>query len=223
MKRELDKNPRPPDLSERAIGLLTTLCFREDNPAAKAEAIFAFSTFINEREVADTITELLNQGVSKKVVLTGGVPSYSDIRKTSKPEADLVGDLIPRERFKDVDFVFEKTSTNLVENIQHALEVDDFSKSPSLIFITKSHAAGRSYLSLRKYFPKAELFQVTYSAVYSGHEAITRDNWYSTDFGKSRVWGEYLRIKTYGERGDISLTEVTPLISAINKELTTNA
>lgn len=219
MQRELDKNPQPPALSERAISLLTTVCFREDNPA-NAEVIFEFSTFVNEREVANMITELLDQSASKKVVLTGGKPNYSDAGKAGKPEAELVGNLIPRKRFKDVEFVFEKTSTNLVENIQHALEIDDFSTSRSILFVTKSHAAGRSYLSLRKYFPQAKLFQVTYPAVYPGHQAITKDNWYSTDFGRSRVWGEYLRIKTYGERGDIALAEIAPLISAINKELT---
>lgn len=220
VKRELDKNPQPPDLTERAISLLTILCFREDNPA-KAEVIFEFSTLVNEREVADVITELLDQGVSRKVVLTGGTSHYSDIEKTGKPEADLVGDLMPRKRFKDVDFVFEKTSTNLIENIQHALEADDFSTSSSLLFITKSHAAGRSYLSLRKYFPKTELFQRTYPAVYPGHQALTKDNWYSTDFGRSRIWGEYLRIKMYGERGDIAVAEAESLIAAIAEELTT--
>jgi hypothetical protein len=36
-------------------------------------------------------------------------------------------------------------------------------------------------------------FNVTY---HDGAEEITKDNWYKTDFGRRRVYGEYLRIQT---------------------------
>ncbi len=37
---------------------------------------------------------------------------------------------------------------------------------------------------------------------------IGRDSWMNTDIGKSRVWGEYLRLLHYGEKGDILKLDV---------------
>ena len=63
--------------------------------------------------------------------------------------------------------------------------------------------------------------QQTFAAQYSYTEAtdvIARENWHTFEFGRTRVWGEFLRIKTYGQRGDIEYNEVRELVEEIDQE-----
>ncbi len=48
---------------------------------------------------------------------------------------------------------------------------------------------------------------------------ITRYDWHTFDFGRRRLWGEYLRIKEYGNREDIEYEEVKDLVEEIEKEI----
>jgi hypothetical protein len=43
----------------------------------------------------------------------------------------------------------------------------------------------------------------THDAVHQG-KTISLSEWHTHDEGRERVYGEYLRIQTYSERGDIA-------------------
>ncbi len=62
---------------------------------------------------------------------------------------------------------------------------------------------GRQWRTLAKHLP-ARLTHVpyTFDAIYEGIP-ISRDTWMTSELGRSRVWGEYLRILQYGNKGDI--------------------
>ena len=58
------------------------------------------------------------------------------------------------------------------------------------------------------------ILQKTYDAMYYDDSlVIGRDNWQNTKEGRERVWGEFLRIKHYGQRGDIAADELSTIIS----------
>lgn len=218
--RELPRNPKAPNFTERTIQLLTELCFRHDDPPQPVDLIFVFSGSLCPGETADRIVDLLHSGVSKRVFLPGGIPTYADSRKIQKSESELILDFIPKHKFPDVQFFTEQQSRNTLENVEEALEVFDFRESEKIFFVFKAHAAGRGYLTLRRFLPHALLLQRSFPIQYEGvSQSISRDSWHTFAFGRERVWGEYLRIKKYGERGDIAFDEVRESVRRIAEEI----
>ena len=110
---------------------------------------------------------------------------------------------IPEEAIKS-----ESSSSNTLENVLFAKEIFDFNTVETVMFICKSHATGRQWRTLVQHLPK-HLYYIpyTFNAFYKDVE-IGRDSWMNTDIGKSRVWGEYLRLLHYGEKGDILKLDV---------------
>jgi hypothetical protein len=121
--------------------------------------------------------------------------------------------------FPNVKFYNEIKSTNTLENVTEALKVLDFSNYKTIVYVFKKHDCRRAYLTLRKFLPNTKLIQHTFEPTYTGTDRpLNKDTWYTYDFGKSRVWGEFLRIKLYGERGDIAYDEETKwLVEEIDK------
>jgi hypothetical protein len=73
---------------------------------------------------------------------------------------------------------------------------------------------------LKKFLPKIQIYQKTFNTKYiTAKKDIDKNNWYTFKFGRERVWGEFLRIKKYGSRGDIEYASVKNLIKEIEKEL----
>ncbi len=220
-QRQIPRNPPSPKLNEEIIRLLTQLCFRQDNIITEpVDLIFLFSTHTIVEKTANSISRLLDKDISKKVFITGGFPNYSDVKRNTTPESELILSNINRSKFPDVIFYKEEKSRNTLENVTEALKVLNFSNYKRVLFIFKSHAAGRGYLTLRKYLPNSLLIQQTNSAEYRDLKVpISRSNWFTSKFAQERVFGEFLRIKEYGKRGDIEFDEVRDLVNRIDKSI----
>lgn len=221
---EISRNPLAPSLNKKAISLLTRLCFRKDDPIKKVDGIFIFSSSHEIKKLASLIERLLLKKISPKVFITGGI-TYNLLNlnlKTSKnpTEADLLLNAININKFKNVNFFVERESTNTLENVAETLVHPEFKKCKNLLFVFKSHAAGRGYLTLKKYLANVNLWQKTFNTKYAESEkVITRYNWHTFLFGRERVWGEFLRIQKYGLRGDIEYDSVRGLVLKIEKEI----
>jgi hypothetical protein len=221
---EINRNPQPPKLSDRAIQLITKLCFRENDPPEKVDGIFVYASVIGIKALVNLIEKLLSENISNKIFITGGVTPKAlqkDLNiESTKKEADIILQKINFNNYTDVEVFSEKKSTNTLDNVTETLKNPEFKKCESLLFIFKSHAAGRGYLTLRKFFPSAKILQQSFDTKYNqAPKKITRENWHTFDFGRKRVWGEFLRIKTYGSRGDIEYDEIIELITEIEKEI----
>jgi hypothetical protein len=73
----------------------------------------------------------------------------------------------------------------------------------SLTFASKAHHSGRCFLTLKKYFPTIPLKAITCHATYQG-VTIRPHDWWRHPISTRRVYGEYLRIRLYAQRGDIA-------------------
>lgn len=220
-KNEIERNPQPPQFNGVTINLLTDLCFRKDDNVEPVDLIFVFSSSHGTKELSSLIKNLLQKKVSQKVFITGGIPTYIDTPHSSIPEAELVLRGINKEQYPQVDFYSESISRNTLENVTEALKVLDFSQYSKILFIFKSHAAGRGYLTLKKFMsPATHIFQKTWAPLYEEQYNLKKNNWFDTDFGRRRVWGEYLRIRKYGERGDIAYPDKARGIVRQIEELT---
>jgi hypothetical protein len=214
---EIERNPVTPKLNTKAIDLLTELCFRKDDAIKAVDGIFVFSSTHEIKKISSIINHLLANNIASKVFITGGITPALLAKNLKTPkgfaEADLLLSAIDIHKFKEVSFFVEKVSTNTLENVTETLKYPEFKSCQSLLYIFKSHAAGRGYLTLKKYLPQTKLLQRTFNAKYPGAEhVITRSNWHVFPFGRERVWGEFLRIKAYGSKGDIEYDSVKELI-----------
>lgn len=221
---KIERNPKTPKLSRKAKELITKLCFRKNDTLKKVDGIFVYSSLIGIKELANLLKKILEKNITKKVFITGGVTPKEIARelkvKTKLVEADLILNSIDTKKFKNIKFFIEKKSTNTLENVTETLKNPEFRKCKSLLFIFKSHAAGRGYLTLRKFFPAINIIQQSFDTKYAGaSKKITRNNWHTFSFGLSRVWGEFLRIREYGSRGDIEYDSAKGLVARIEKEL----
>ncbi len=207
--REIPKNPQSPDLNEEVIKLLTKLCFRKNDEIDKVDMLFVLGNtdFVQTSRI---VRDLLNKNVSKTVLISGCMPQYEDSRILDKSEAEIILDYIRPHEFPNIEFFLEKNSNNVAENIKNGIKLIDKIIN-SLYFINRSQGAGRCYLSIRKYLPHIKIYQQVFESDYDGKK-VGADNWFKTEFGRGRVWGEFLRIKKYGQEGLIEFNEVANLV-----------
>lgn len=210
ISREIDKTPEVPSLAEASIPLLAQLCFREDDAVQPSDWLFVFGSYKAAHQITDALKIYLPLNSTTKVMLTGGETNPGII------ESEFILQRIQPDQYPNVTFYTETQSTNTLDNVRGALDIADFHTAKTIAFLCKSHAAGRGYLTLRKFFPETTLLQNTYDTHYPEmQEPLSRDNWHKTEKGIKQVWGEYLRIKKYGERDDIEYDEVKGLIDQI--------
>ena len=221
---EIERNPEPPKLNKKAIQLITDLCFRKDDDLKKVDGIFVYSSIVGIDSLVKLLNDILSKQISNKIFITGGItPQYIREDLGIKPElteADTLLGALNLDIYKDLNVFVERKSTNTLENVTETLKNSEFRECNSLLFVFKSHAAGRGYLTLRKFFPSIEILQRSFNTKYDmAEKEITRYDWHTFDFGRRRLWGEYLRIKEYGNREDIEYEEVKDLVEEIEKEI----
>lgn len=224
MNMEVDRNPEPPKLNTKSIQLVTDLCFRKDDVLKQVDGLFVYSSIVGIDPLARVINNILSKKITDQLFVTGGFTPPALLEelgiRAGLTEAETVLNAIHVDQYKNLKVFVERESTNTLANVTETLKFPQFRDCKSLIFIFKSHAAGRGYLTLRKYFPDALILQQTFNTKYPrAAKEITRENWFTFDFGMKRVWGEFLRIKKYGSRGDIEYGEVRELVEEIEREI----
>jgi DUF218 domain len=216
-KREIKKNPDIPDMTQALVEQLTNLCFVEKTKK-QADLLFVFGSNIMQEKLAGIICRLLKQGHFRKVLITGGIADYDRNDLQFRPESEQILSYIPQEVFKSIRFITETVSKNSLENVTEAQKIYDFSQDTEILFLSHSYASRRSKLTLKNICPEKSLFAYPYD-IPSGNSSypVSKASWWKTWIGQSMVWGEYLRILKYGERGDFPIEEVQAQIDSIRK------
>jgi hypothetical protein len=218
-KREIEKSPRTPEMFPELINALTDLCFAKDKKQ-KADLLFVFGSNIIQQQLAKKICSLLEDGIVKKVIITGGIASYENIILQSIPESEQILSHIPTEKFSDVIFIKENNSKNSLENVLEANLIYNFSNDEKIIFMSHSYASMRSKLTLKKICPDKILLSHPYDVpTESKRYPISKKFWWKTIYGQAVVWGEFLRFVKYGERQDFPVNDVEEQLNKIKKIL----
>jgi len=68
--------------------MLTDLCFKEEREET-ADIIFLFGTNICRVEAAQLLSSLLRRGISKRLLVTGGITNFRDERNQGYIESDI--------------------------------------------------------------------------------------------------------------------------------------
>ena len=190
-------------LSPEEIEHITQTVFVASEPQPTTDLLFVFGTSTIDNEILESVARGCQQDRFPKVLVTGlSGRLYSE---TGKPVAHIMRDeLIARGVPSDLILVQDR-STNTLEDVAFSLDVlEQHSISPeSIAFLCKAHHSGRCLRTLRKFFPSQILSPITYVAEYDGVE-VSKEDWYQHEASRGRVYGEYLRIIKYTQRGDIA-------------------
>ncbi|WP_145048932.1 YdcF family protein [Paenibacillus xylanexedens] len=208
MNSEIAKEPAVPNLTQDQITKITEAVFMHSvDESISCDVIFVFGG-THAGHWTRTIAAY-RLGLGKQIVVTGRCSwvSLQQARENQVPESHVIRQhLIEAGIPSDVIYV-ESKSVNTLENVLFAKEVFDFTSTRSILMVCKSHVAGRQYRTLKKHLhPDVVYMPALFDTVYKNVE-INRQNWAETEIGRSRVYGEYLRICKYGDRGDIEMLE----------------
>lgn len=170
---------------------ITDYIFVSDKPC-KVDAIFVVGGSLSD--AAELAAELYKDGYAKNILIGG---KYS-IKRDGFPlpeyetEYKFYKDILIKNGVDEADIYGEARSTYTKQNAEFAKQVVNQNqlKIDSAIIICKAFHARRSLLFYQMYFPDVDFKVVT----FDGFD-VSKDNWYQTDYGKRRVFGELKRIK----------------------------
>lgn len=208
LQREILKVPKNPEMDGELIEALTALCFQEEK-LTESDVLFVFGSNVQHKEIADLISYMLDQNLVDQVVITGGVANYTGSVYQKQAESERIKSFIALQKYPDKYIYTENKSKNTIENIVEAQKIFSFSNIRSMTFLAHSYASTRCALSLKKYFPGVTVYCIPLPLPSKFFEyPVSKDRWFRTNYGRGLVWGEYLRLQTYGKRGDFPIIEI---------------
>lgn len=174
-----------------SIQEITNYIFVSNKPC-KADAVFVVGGSLPK--AAELATQLYKDGYSKTIIIGG---KYS-IKRCSFPlpeyetEYDFYKNILIRNGVNEADIYGEARSEYTKQNAEFAKQVVEQNNLniKSAIIVCKSFHARRCLLFYQMYFPYVDFKVIT----FDGFD-VSKDDWYKTDFGKQRVFGELMRIK----------------------------
>ncbi len=209
-KREISRTPTAPSLTSAETLRLEQLCFGNPTALAKADVLFIFGTTHGVFELVSSASAYLKSHSPEKVIISGGVPNYVDSPNRQIPESEEIANALRKVSTFTGPIVLETAATNMQENVILSLPfLMDF-LGRKIAFIGKSHGITRFGATLRKHI-SGELIPISFDAKF-GNLLMSRSTWQHHPELKARVWGEALRLQSYGKKGDIKLTSQEELL-----------
>jgi uncharacterized SAM-binding protein YcdF (DUF218 family) len=192
----------PPPLDAGAVARIGRAVFRPSVTMA-AEVLLVFGTV---QVQWDVLARACRSGLYRRIVLAGGRgPGWehygTEIARGMQDALAALGVDAGRLRLQD-------RSHNTLEDVAFSLDL----LAPALpgprriAFASKAPHSGRCWLTLRRFFPEAELLAHHLPAA-DGAVAVDPEAWWRDPEGRRRVYAEFLRILEYSRRGDIAAPE----------------
>lgn len=202
MKREISKTPKAPPLSEKDLQHLDELLFIEDQVPKQADLLFVFGVTTSFQEAVQHLQALVDAHIASTILFTGGISPYSDIQKALLPEAERLHSALTIP--PNIHVLLETQSQNTLDNVRFGLKTCLDMPIESIVFMTRNFHSRRAYATLRSFLKKdVKLYSSSFTPYYETTGLLEKGTWQHCPEFVSRVWGEYLRLKHYGERGDI--------------------
>ncbi|WP_316818609.1 YdcF family protein [Pedobacter nyackensis] len=215
LHREISKTPSSPVMDASLISALTALCFQEES-IVKSDLLFVFGSNVQHREIAHIIRYMLDRELANQVLITGGIANYNGSFYKKQAESEQIKSYIPLEKYMNKKIYTEKKSKNIIENIIEAKKIVDFENINSMTFLSHSYASTRAALSLKRFFPNVQLHCIPLPLPTDFLKyPVSRPMWSKTEYGRKLVWGEYLRLQTYGSRGDFPIEDIRDALDQV--------
>lgn len=188
----------PSNISSSELQEMEHLVFADCEPS-KSDLLFFFGYSEPDEE---WMLRVALQEWAPWIMLTGR--HAANLPEGSRTESHHVHQVLVEGGIDRKRILLEDRSTNTTENVICAKQVlDDAAISPrSILAACRSYHSGRCLRTLAKYFPEVALSCITCDPVFEGI-TVRKSDWRQNRVSQARVYGEYLRIKEYSERGFI--------------------
>ena len=193
------------------ISAISEFIFVEHKPLKSDLIIVVGGSF---PQLAEKAAELYNDGFAPKVMAGGGfsvksgcfagVKDKADIyNKNYKTECDFYTDVLLHNGVPECDILREDKSGHTRENAELAAKAaaDSGINVKRLIIVCKRFHARRCQIFFQAAFPQAEILVVPADVV--GTMNVTKDNWYTNEYGIKRVLGELTKCGNQVNAADI--------------------
>ena len=207
MTKQIPRNLKLPNFTKEEIREITIIVFGLPVDVKPCDVIFVFGSIYPE--LYKITSQAYNSGFGKHVVVTGGYknnrlkhPTWDNNKKS---EADIIVKELTSRGVPQNSISYENRSKNSLENVLFAMEVYNFNKVRSILAICKTYAVGRQCRTLQRHLPQPTIvIPLPYEIRISRKvQSINRNNWMDHEVSKSYVWGNFLRILHYGEKGHL--------------------
>ena len=169
------------------------------NTAVPKSADFAFVFGTRHLEPAYMAADLVERGVVRYVVLSGGENRLTGVNEANSHLENLLEDGVPRDRI-----IVEDESTNTLENVVFALpkmaSCIDLRDIKSIVVLTKWYHCRRAMMTFKRHLPAG----IRYFAASYEPTGVTCSDWWLGEQGCKRVLKEWRNIPEYLRRGDIA-------------------
>lgn len=195
------------------ISAISEFIFVEHKPEKSDLIIVVGGSF---PQLAEKAAELYNDGFAPKVMAGGGfsvksgcfvgVKDKADIyNKDYKTECDFYTDVLLHNGVPECDIMREDKSGHTRENAELAAKAaaDSGINVKRLIIVCKRFHARRCQIFFQAAFPQAEVLIVP-ADIGSSAMNVTKDNWYTDEYGIKRVLGELARCGEQVNASDIA-------------------
>lgn len=205
----IPKCPDVPPLTKKQIELLTKIVFLDERSFlknVKCDVLFVFGG--THPGCWETAFDLFEANQVEKIILTGGIKlgaiRHSTWTYGDRPESHVMREKLLALGVPDKSIIIEDQSVDTLQNILFAENFFDFSSIQTLGFVCKSYAAGRQLRTLQKQLSaNISYFPFPFNTSPWENHRISRYDWMNTTIGQAYVYGEYLRILHYGQKGDL--------------------
>ncbi|MDR0319255.1 MAG: YdcF family protein [Rickettsiales bacterium] len=235
MQREISKLPATPKFSGKLVQLITDFIFQPDADYDISGKTLFVCSIANLNAMIGKFNELENIKESKIVVSGGVNPIYKKLtpetvlmrlmaRRNKIKWADILHNsesYIIRKRLEKVagplNVCTEYRSTNTRENWVNSRNLEFMNNPNGIVILSDATYSLRQKLTARAVLPpETKIETISYEAHYNGpfmndmwcpflNLHASRDGWYKNFFARKVVWSEVLRIKKYGDKGDLKL------------------
>lgn len=193
---------------EEAIHIYNYLTIN-DAPV-KSDVIFIFGGIIMPK-VWERALEIYNQQYANYILIAGGIGGHTKRLGELKPEAEVIKEYLMTHGVPSRAIITEIKSTNTLENVIFGLETLKEHDLPhhKIIITSKPFHMRRCLATFQKHSSGLEILCCPPQGTFEELIDRPRDEYYK------RLTEELLRLKRYGEKGDILTQDIPPEILEI--------
>lgn len=213
--KEIPREVPCPRLNGEAVKLLTQLCFGPDGGVVRPEdekfdalLVFGVSRPVTQRSCANKTSDVCRTHRPAIVYITGG--GATGLSKGGPTEASLIHSWMDKMSTAGIGIVLEGMSVCTRSNVTCALDLG-LRRYKRIAFVCKAGHYGRAKLTLERYITLGTVIVAGYEYSFPVDETgisklfmLNKLTWMKDLRCRDRMWGEFLRIRKYAERGDIS-------------------
>lgn len=176
----------------------------------KSDIIFIFGGMIMSK-VWERALELYNQQYANYIIISGGIGGLTKRLGGSKPEAEVIKEYLMTHGVPSKAIITEIKSTSTLENVIFGLETLKEHNLPhnKIIITSKPFHMRRCLATFQKHSSGLEILCCPPQGTFEELIDRPQDEYYK------RLVEEVLRLKSYGENGDILTQDIPPEILEI--------